>query len=123
MSEPRTDAKICGMGHSMKRKEDPRFIRGQGRYIDDHVLPGMLYMDIVRSPHAHARIKKIDTSKATGGRIRFRQTSSLARDSIARARKSFGNSGAKNQVLYLSANTFHVMPAVRFPWARTAGAR
>src|SRR5258708_5036473 len=64
MSEPRTDAKICGMGHSMKRKEDPRFIRGQGRYIDDFVLPGMLYMDIVRSPHAHAKIKKIDTSKA-----------------------------------------------------------
>src|SRR6266852_1425076 len=64
MIEPRTDAKICGMGHSMKRKEDPRFIRGQGRYIDDFTLPGMLYMDIVRSPHAHARIKKIDTSKA-----------------------------------------------------------
>src|SRR5436853_495301 len=64
MSEPRTDAKICGMGHSMKRKEDPRFIRGQGRYIDDFVLPGMLYMDIVRSPHAHARIKKIDTTRA-----------------------------------------------------------
>jgi len=61
---PRTDAKICGMGHSMKRKEDPRFIRGQGHYVDDIVLPGMLYMDIVRSPHAHARIKKIDTSKA-----------------------------------------------------------
>src|SRR5437879_3809908 len=64
MSEPRTDAKICGMGHSMKRKEDPRFIRGQGRYIDDFVLPGMLYMDIVRSPHAHARIKKINTARA-----------------------------------------------------------
>ena len=52
------------MGHSMKRKEDPRFIRGQGHYVDDIVLPGMLYMDIVRSPHAHAKIKKIDTSKA-----------------------------------------------------------
>jgi xanthine dehydrogenase molybdopterin-binding subunit B len=64
MNTPRTDAKICGMGHSMKRKEDPRFIRGQGRYIDDFKLPGMLYMDIVRSPHAHAKIKKIDTSKA-----------------------------------------------------------
>ena len=64
MSELRTDAKICGMGHSMKRKEDPRFIRGQGHYIDDFVLPGMLYMDIVRSPYAHAKIKKIDTSKA-----------------------------------------------------------
>ncbi len=60
----KTDAKICGMGHSMKRKEDPRFIRGQGNYVDDVVLPGMLYMDIVRSPHAHAKIKKIDTSKA-----------------------------------------------------------
>src|SRR5256886_5192786 len=64
MSEPRTDAKICGMGHSMKRKEDPRFIRGQGNYIDDIVLPGMLYMDIVRSPFAHAKIVKIDTSRA-----------------------------------------------------------
>jgi len=48
----------------MKRKEDPRFIRGKGNYVDDIKLPGMLYMDIVRSPYAHARIKKIDTSKA-----------------------------------------------------------
>ena len=64
MNAPRTDAKICGMGHSMKRKEDPRFIRGKGNYVDDIKLPGMLYMDIVRSPYAHARIKKIDTSKA-----------------------------------------------------------
>src|SRR3954462_13346522 len=64
MDKPRTDAKICGMGHSMKRKEDPRFIRGKGNYVDDIKLPGMLYMDIVRSPYAHARIKKIDTSKA-----------------------------------------------------------
>jgi carbon-monoxide dehydrogenase large subunit len=62
--EPKTDAKICGMGHSMKRKEDPRFIRGQGRYVDDIQLPGMLYMDIVRSPHAHARIKSINSEEA-----------------------------------------------------------
>src|SRR5262245_51988957 len=61
---PKTDAKICGMGHSMKRKEDPRFIRGQGRYVDDIQLPGMLYMDIVRSPHAHAKIKSINTERA-----------------------------------------------------------
>ena len=52
------------MGHSIKRKEDPRFIRGQGTYVDDIVLPGMLYMDIVRSPYAHAKIKKIDTEAA-----------------------------------------------------------
>ena len=57
MTTLKTDARISGMGHSMKRKEDPRFIRGQGRYVDDIVLPGMLYMDIVRSPYAHAKIK------------------------------------------------------------------
>ncbi|HYS13734.1 MAG TPA: molybdopterin cofactor-binding domain-containing protein, partial [Burkholderiaceae bacterium] len=62
--EPKTDAKICGMGHSMKRKEDPRFIRGQGRYVDDIQLPGMLYMDIVRSPYAHAKIKSINSEAA-----------------------------------------------------------
>ena len=50
---PQTTAEVCGMGHSMLRKEDPRFIRGQGNYVDDIQLPGMLYMDIVRSPFAH----------------------------------------------------------------------
>jgi carbon-monoxide dehydrogenase large subunit len=55
---------IGGMGHSVKRKEDPRFIRGKGNYVDDIKLPGMLYMDIVRSPYAHAKILNIDASKA-----------------------------------------------------------
>jgi carbon-monoxide dehydrogenase large subunit len=52
------------MGHSMKRKEDPRFIRGRGRYVDDIQLPGMVYMDIVRSPYAHAKIESINTEEA-----------------------------------------------------------
>ncbi len=60
----RTSADVCGMGHSMKRKEDPRFIRGQGRYVDDVKLPGMLHLDIVRSPFAHAKITAIRTEKA-----------------------------------------------------------
>ena len=59
-----TPATICGMGHRMKRKEDPRFIQGKGNYVDDVKLPGMLYMDIVRSPYAHAKILKIDASEA-----------------------------------------------------------
>jgi carbon-monoxide dehydrogenase large subunit len=59
-----TPDSICGMGHRMKRKEDPRFIQGQGRYVDDIKLPGMLYMDIVRSPYAHAKILNIDASEA-----------------------------------------------------------
>src|SRR5437870_3463899 len=62
--EPKTNATICGMGHSMKRKEDPRFIRGRGNYVDDIQLPGMLHMDIVRSPFAHAKIKSINADKA-----------------------------------------------------------
>src|SRR2546426_4205356 len=64
MSTPRTSAEVCGMGHSMKRKEDPRFIRGKGNYVDDIQLPGMLHMDIVRSPYAHAKIKSINAERA-----------------------------------------------------------
>jgi len=60
----RTSPEVCGMGHSMKRKEDPRFLRGQGHYVDDIKLPGMLHMDIVRSPYAHAKILAIHTEKA-----------------------------------------------------------
>lgn len=59
-----TPAEISGMGHRMKRKEDPRFLRGTGRYVDDIKLPGMLYMDIVRSPYAHAKILNIDAGAA-----------------------------------------------------------
>ncbi|HKD12401.1 MAG TPA: aerobic carbon-monoxide dehydrogenase large subunit, partial [Thermoanaerobaculia bacterium] len=63
-STPRTSPEVGGMGHSVKRKEDPRFLRGKGNYVDDIQLPGMLHMDIVRSPYAHARIVKIDPSHA-----------------------------------------------------------
>ena len=56
---------IRGVGHSVRRKEDDRFIRGKGTYIDDVSLPGMLHMAILRSPFAHAKINGIDTSKAT----------------------------------------------------------
>jgi len=48
----------------MHRKEDPRFIRGHGSYVDDVQLPGMLHGAILRSPFAHARIVSIDTSAA-----------------------------------------------------------
>src|SRR6266550_1873860 len=57
------EAPITGYGR-MKRKEDPRFVRGQGRYIDDLKLPGMLHGAVLRSPYAHARILSIDTTAA-----------------------------------------------------------
>lgn len=64
MIQCKTSKEISGMGHSMKRKEDVRFLHGKGRYVDDIKLPGMLYMDIARSPYAYAKIKNIDISEA-----------------------------------------------------------
>jgi len=59
----RTD-KLQGMGCKRKRVEDIRFTQGKGNYVDDIKLPGMLFGDFVRSPHAHARIISIDTTRA-----------------------------------------------------------
>jgi carbon-monoxide dehydrogenase large subunit len=52
------------VGQALRRKEDPRLITGQGHYVDDIVLPGMLHCAIVRSTEAHARIASIDASAA-----------------------------------------------------------
>src|SRR4026207_682882 len=52
------------LGASIKRREDPRFITGKGNYTDDLKLAGMTHAVFVRSPHAHAKIRKIDTTKA-----------------------------------------------------------
>lgn len=52
------------IGKSMKRKEDPRLIKGIAHYVDDIQLPGMHYMAVVRSPYAHARVRSVDISKA-----------------------------------------------------------
>src|SRR6476469_3291431 len=53
-----------GVGQPVRRVEDQRFLTGQGRYVDDIVLPGMLHACNVLSPHAHAKVKKVDVSKA-----------------------------------------------------------
>src|SRR5579875_1098130 len=52
------------VGRSVKRKEDQRLLTGTGRYLDDIQLPRMTHAAILRSPHAHARIRAIDTSQA-----------------------------------------------------------
>ena len=54
-----------GIGQAVRRVEDQRFLTGQGRYVDDISLPGMCHGVTLLSPHAHARVKKIDVSKAT----------------------------------------------------------
>jgi carbon-monoxide dehydrogenase large subunit len=52
------------IGQAIKRKEDPRLITGEAKYLDDIQLPGLAHVAILRSPYAHANIKSIDTSKA-----------------------------------------------------------
>jgi aerobic carbon-monoxide dehydrogenase large subunit len=52
------------IGQSVLRKEDPELLTGQARFVDDLTLPGMVWMAVVRSPYAHARIKAVDLSKA-----------------------------------------------------------
>src|SRR5262245_59680176 len=51
-------------GSSIKRREDPRMITGKGVYTDDVKLPGQTYAAFVRSPHAHARVRRVDLSRA-----------------------------------------------------------
>jgi carbon-monoxide dehydrogenase large subunit len=54
-----------GIGASVRRKEDQRFVTGQGRYVDDFNRPGQAFAYFLRSPHAHANIRSIDTSAAS----------------------------------------------------------
>ncbi len=54
------------VGQSIRRREDRRFLTGQGRYLADVAQPGALFLHVIRSPHAHARIGAIDTSAALG---------------------------------------------------------
>src|SRR5882724_3103299 len=51
-------------GARVRRREDPRLVTGQGRYVADVALPGLLHVAVHRSPHAHARIVRVDSSEA-----------------------------------------------------------
>ena len=75
---------VEAIGARAIRKEDKRFITGRGRYTDDMSVPGMCYAAFVRSPHAHAKIGKIDSSKAAGmpGVIKILTGEELAADGI-----------------------------------------
>ena len=60
-----SDAPVStGIGQPVRRKEDLRLLTGRGRYSDDLNLPGQAYAAMLRSPHAHAQIRSIDTSAA-----------------------------------------------------------
>ncbi|MGH9579552.1 MAG: hypothetical protein ACRD2R_01055, partial [Terriglobales bacterium] len=52
------------IGKSVPRKEEARLLRGQGKFVDDYKIQGMLYLRMVRSPFGHARVKSVDVSQA-----------------------------------------------------------
>ena len=58
------------VGDRHLRKEDPRLLTGRGRYVADIALPGLLHAVLLRSPHAHARIHRIDAARARAHRDR-----------------------------------------------------
>ena len=58
----KTESRVTGT--PVLRKEDPELLTGQGKYADDLSAPGVLWMHVVRSPYAHARIGRVDLSKA-----------------------------------------------------------
>src|SRR5262245_12972830 len=85
-AEPRAAAASVSMGAkyfgaSVPRREDPRLLRGEGRFVDDIKLPGMLHVAFVRSPHAHARVAAVRVEAARGmpGVARVFTFSDLAR--------------------------------------------
>ncbi len=73
-----------GIGAAVRRKEDFRFITGNGQYTDDINRPGQTYIHFVRSPHAHAKIKSIDSAEAKGmpGVVAVLTGADLANDKI-----------------------------------------
>jgi carbon-monoxide dehydrogenase large subunit len=73
-----------GIGAPVRRKEDQRFVTGQGRYVDDFNRPGQTYAYFLRSPHAHANIRSIDAraAKAMPGVVGIFTGDDLAADKI-----------------------------------------
>src|SRR5207302_11034838 len=73
-----------GIGASVRRKEDQRFITGKGHYTDDITRPGQTHAYFVRSPHAHAKIKRLDATeaKAMPGVVGVLTGAELAADKI-----------------------------------------
>ncbi len=62
-----TEATTRWVGRAVRRLEDPRFLRGQARYVDDIVLPQMAYLAVVRSAVAHAQVRRVDVRAAAAG--------------------------------------------------------
>ena len=80
------------IGQSIRRVEDPRFLRGEGRYVGDIRVPGMLEAAVLRSPHAHATVRDVRTAKAEAlpGVVAVVTGKTLAREGLVEAARKAG---------------------------------
>jgi carbon-monoxide dehydrogenase large subunit len=101
------------LGAPIKRVEDPRFITGKGRYLDDIKLPGMVHLAILRSPYAHANIRSIDTTaaKAAPGVLAVITGADITYNPLPMAWPAGGASGIQNNV-----NTPRVLATDSVKW-------
>jgi aerobic carbon-monoxide dehydrogenase large subunit len=101
------------LGTSVKRVEDPRFITGKGRYLDDIVMPGMAHLAILRSPYAHANIRSIDATAAKGmpGVIAIITGDEIPYNPLPMAWPAGGSAGIQNNV-----NTPRVLATDSIMW-------
>ena len=88
------------LGAPVRRREDPRFITGKGRYLDDIKLPSMAHVAVLRSPYAHANIKRIDTAaaKAMPGVIAVIVGADIPYNPLPMAWPAGGVSGIQNNI-------------------------
>ena len=107
-----TDVKDV-LGAPVKRVEDPRFITGKGRYLDDIKLTGMAHLAILRSPYAHANIRSVDTSKAKAmpGVVAVIVGADIPYNPLPMAWPAGGSSGIQNNV-----NTPRVLATDSVKW-------
>jgi carbon-monoxide dehydrogenase large subunit len=101
------------LGSPVKRTEDPRFITGKGRYLDDIKLTGMVHMAILRSPYAHANIRSIDTSaaKTRPGVLAVLVGADIPYNPLPMAWPAGGSSGIQNNI-----NTPRVLATDSVKW-------
>ena len=95
-----------GIGQPVLRFEDPRLLRGEGRYINDLVLPGMAHLTYLRSPHPHARIVSIDTAAASAapGVLGVFTVEDLERDGVGTTAPSLKRNRADGSPMFWRAH-------------------
>ena len=109
-----TDVLDAPFGKRIKRTEDPRFITGNGNYLDDIKLPSMTHMAILRSPYAHANIRSVDTSKAKAmpGVVAVFTGADIPYNPLPMAWPAGGSAGLQNNV-----NTPRILATDSVKWS------